>query len=228
MRNRPPLALPALLMILLLSPLAQLHAEPPETALCHVCRVHEGEAHPEPVEASATFEGETYHFCSVECRDEFLVDPLAYVPPVFPRPLPAFEVESLDGSAVASKAFEGRVTLLDFWATWCPPCLTAMPKLDALHARLAERGFQVVGISIDEGSEGEKKARKMVEKRGLDYPLYFDTQETPAWAALHVRSVPAMFLVDAQGSIVAQWSGHVDLDEVTERVEALLPPAEAR
>jgi glutathione peroxidase-family protein len=43
-----------------------------------------------------------------------------------------------------------------------------------------------------------------------------------------VRSVPAMFLVDAQGSIVAQWSGEVDLDQVTERVEALLPPAEAR
>lgn len=205
-----------------LAGLVPLQAETPDKALCHVCRVHEGEAEPEPVKASAVFEDETYHFCSETCRDKFLEDPLAYVPPVFPRPLPSFEVESFAGDTVSSETFGGRVTLLDFWATWCPPCLETMPKLDKLHARLADRGFQVAGISIDEGEDGAKKAHRFVEKRGFEYPMHMDGGELPAWAALHVRAVPTMFLVDAQGQIVAQWSGHVDMDDVTRKVEAVL------
>lgn len=212
----------AFLFLLLPAPPAAA-ADPPEKAICSVCRVHEGETEEEEVLATAELEGETFGFCSEECRDKFLEDPLAYLTPVFPRPLPAFEVESLAGAATESSAWAGKLTLLDFWATWCPPCLTAMPKLDALHRRLGERGFQVVGISIDEGEGGAKKARKYVEKNDVGYPMFLDVSErSPAWAALHVRSVPAMFLVDEEGRIVAQWLGHVPFDEVVEQVEARL------
>lgn len=219
------------ILLALFVPFAALQAEPPESpdrALCHVCRVHDGETELEPVQASAVFEDETYHFCSEGCRDKFLEDPVAYLPPVFPRPLPEFRVESFEGSVVASKDFEGRVTLLDFWATWCPPCVETMPRLDALHERLAGQGFQVVGISIDEGDEGAKKAQRFFEKRGFAYPVYHDATERPAWAALHVRAVPTMFLVDAEGRIVDQWSGHVEMDEVTRRVEQVVGSTEAR
>ncbi len=197
--------------------------EPPAKALCPVCRVHEGESELEEVEASAVYRGQTFHFCSERCRDLFHQDPEAYLPPVLPRPAPAFTVLGLDGGGeVDSRALAGRLTLLDFWATWCQPCIAAMPELDALHRRHGPRGFSVVGISIDEGEKAEAKAKKMVRRRGVTYPVYLDATAQPAWAAFHVRAIPAMFLLDAEGRVVAQWSGRIDLGEVEAAVVARL------
>jgi peroxiredoxin len=94
-----------------------------------------------------------------------------------------------------------------------------MPDLQRLHQRHAAKGFSVVGISIDEEHD---KAKKFTEKKKLGYPVYLDATKTPAWSTFHVRSIPAVFLVDSQGRIVQQWLGKVDMQEVEKAVAKLV------
>ena len=134
--------------------------------------------------------------------------------------LKAFTVKTLDGKEVPFKSFaSGKPVLVDFWATWCAPCVSAMPELQKLHQRHAAKGFSVVGISID---EEQRKARKFAEKKKLAYPVYLDATKTPAWSVFHVRVIPAVFLVDAEGRIVQQWLGKVDMNEVEQAVAKLV------
>ena len=68
-----------------------------------------------------------------------------------PRPMPAFELEALDGSRFSSKELAGKVALVDLWATWCKPCLAEIPHWNELHERYGKRGFTVLGITIQSG-----------------------------------------------------------------------------
>ncbi|MEM7052189.1 MAG: redoxin domain-containing protein [Acidobacteriota bacterium] len=196
-------------------------AEDGGRALCPVCRVHEGETKVESVVASAEFEGQWYGFCSEGCRDTFLHAPVSYLPPVFPRPAPAFAVLGLDGSEVSSESYRGKVLLVDFWATWCPPCVKDLPSLTRLHERYADDGLVVVSISIDEGEDAERKVAKMVKRRKARHPVFLDAT-TSAWVDYQVRVVPTQFLVDRAGQIVAQWSGKVELEAVEAEIVRLL------
>lgn len=194
--------------------------EKPDKALCPVCATH-GEGELEKVKAEAEHDGKAYYFCSEGCKKEFIADTAAYLPPVFPRPAPSFVVETLDGSDVASD-FVGKVTLVDFWATWCKPCEKIMPELQQLSEKYGDKGLQVMGISIDEGEDRASKVSKYLKKRGISYAVYSDAKKTPAWHAYRVKAVPAMFLVDSEGQIVAEWRGKVDHERLTKEIDRLL------
>jgi thiol-disulfide isomerase/thioredoxin len=203
-------------------PTARGLAGTPATAICVVCQVKEGSTEPEPVKASRTHQGKTYGFCSEKCAKEFDADPAAYLPPELPRPAPAFAVRDFDGVTFSNQSLAGKVVLVDFWATWCVPCHRAMPELQALHDRYANRGFTVVGISIDEEA-GPAKVKKFIKGRKLSYPIAMDSRESPAWAAFRVKAVPAAFLIDREGRVVAQWVGRAASGAEIERaLEGLL------
>src|SRR5262245_52067524 len=113
-------------------------AAAPAKALCPVCRVTEGAVEEEPVRAVRTHEGVEYGFCSEKCAKAFMADPAAYVPPVFPRPAPAFSLVDLKGKPISNQSLRGGVVLIDFWATWCAPCRRSMPEMQALHTKYAD------------------------------------------------------------------------------------------
>ena len=193
-----------------------------ETAICNVCRVHEGETEAEAVVATAEHGGRQYGFCSAACREKFVNDPFAYLPPVLPRPAPSFQALEFGGESFSPESLRGRWTLLDFWATWCQPCVDDLPKLTALHKRYAERGFAVVSVSIDEGRKAAKKVARMIKKRQAEHPVLLDSETAPAWYAYKVRVVPTQFLISPQGQIVAQWSGSIDLQAVEAEISRIL------
>jgi len=193
----------------------------PAKAVCHVCRVTEGNAEEEPVKAVRTYQGTEYGFCSDKCAKAFDADPAAYLPPEFPRPSPEFALTDLAGRAVSPAALKGNVVLLDFWATWCVPCRKVMPELQALHDKYAARGLSVVGISIDEG--GPAKVTKFVSSKKFTYRIAVDDGKKPAWDAFRVKAIPAAYLLDREGRIVAQWLGAPpDPKELERRVTELL------
>lgn len=198
-----------------------------EKMICPVCRVHEGETEPEEVVATLEHDGHVYGFCSEDCRDKFQEDPEVYLPPVFPRPAPSFEVRDLDGNNFSSDELRGRIVLLDFWATWCQPCVDDLPRLSRLHERYFDRGLTVVGLSTDEGADAVRKVKRMIRRRNASHPIYLDALESPAWAAYRVQVVPTQFLIDGDGQIVAQWSGRIDLEVVEAAIADLLAEGDA-
>ena len=187
----------------------------PEKAICTVCvtlHAHES-AEAEKVKAWSIHDGQHYYFCSENCRDKFDGDPVAYIPPVFPRPAPQFSAKKLNGEDLDWGQYHGQVVLVDFWATWCKPCIEMMPELQKLHDKYSSQGLTVLGISIDEDKDLAKKVGKFITKRKISYPIMLDVNENPAWEAFHVPAIPATYLIDPQGQIVAQWIGKFDYQQ---------------
>jgi len=125
---------------------------------------------------------------------------------------PDFELPALDGSRVRLSEHRGKnVVLIDFWATFCEPCLLAMPHLDELYKKYRDRGFVVLGVSID-GSGSAAKVRGEVQKLGVTFPILLD-QETQVVALYNPRtSAPYSVLIDRDGRIVKRREGYTTGD----------------
>lgn len=186
--------------------------------VCPVCALS-GESEPEEAAATREYNGATYSFCAERCVAAFDADPAAYV--FTPGPAPEITLVSTRGEPLPV-ATKGRITLVDFWATWCKPCKKTMPKLDALYREFSGRGVAVVGIATDTGEDREKKVKKFLDKNAVAYPVAVDREQSPAWEAYHVRVLSTIFLVDRTGNVVRRWTGEVDMEDVRRALEALL------
>lgn len=135
--------------------------------------------------------------------------------------VPAFRLPALGGKEVDLASLRGRVTVLNFWATWCPPCVAEMPSLERLHRALGEEGLAVVGISVD---EDEAALRRFVEQHKLGFPVLRDPGASVASGAYHTTGYPETFVVDGQGVLREHYVGPVEWDtpEVLERFRRLL------
>lgn len=189
----------------------------PRKAPCAVCAVKEG-AGPEAVKATATYQGKEYTFCSENCKTEFLKDPQAFIPLPLPRPAPAFSLKDLNGNTVSLADYKGKVVLVDFWATFCGPCLKAMPRLQKLHDAYSAQGFSLLGIATDE--EGAAKVAPVAAKTRVRYPILIS--DPNAWKNYGVTTLPALFLIDRKGQIVRQFGGATDHKTIEREVAALV------
>ncbi len=192
----------------------------PDKAPCFVC-IQKGENHgAEKVEATSTYEGKPYYFCSQACKELFDEDPLAYIPIDTPRPAPDFAVRTITGETAGLADYRGKWLLLDFWATWCKPCTKLMPEIEKVADHYDERGLAVLGVSIDENAE---KAFAWADKKNFDYLIAVDDPRAPTWAAYRVKVVPTAFLINPEGQIVARWMGKWDENELKRKLDAVLP-----
>ena len=190
--------------------------ELPKEAECTVCSTN-GESHgPEKPAAGVRYKGKSFYFCSTKEVSTFKSDPEAFVPPVLPRPAPKLSGTLLDGSSVNLDAYKGKVVLIDFWATWCKPCVDAMPHISKLAKEFGDKGFTVLGVSID---EEPNKVAPFVKKRKIEYPIVLDDKKTPSWQSFKVSGIPALFLVDREGQIIAQWRGKIKASDVEAAVK---------
>ncbi len=137
---------------------------------------------------------------------------------------PDFELPRLDGGTQRlSDHFGKDVVLIDFWATFCKPCLRSMPELDALYRAHKAQGFVVLGVSIDgPGSTAEVKAE--VTRLGVSFPILLD-QESRAISLYNPRaSAPFSVLIGRDGSVLTKREGYTTgaHDAVTRDIEAAL------
>ena len=184
-----------------------------DRAVCAVCGPREGAGF-EPVKATATYKGKQYFFCSLECKVEFLKNPDAFLITDEGKPAPDFRLKTFDGRAVSLDDYRGQVVLLDFWATYCSPCVAALPELQALHAKHGSRGFSVVGVTVDDRAALVQKATSRAK---VTYPILQATPEV--WNAYKVNALPALILVGRDGRILKRYGGEADKQAMLAEIE---------
>lgn len=121
--------------------------------------------------------------------------------------MPEFVLKSVvDGTDVDSRTFAGKVLLISFFATWCPPCIEEIPTFIDLHESYGKEGFAVIGLSVDQG--GPAIVAKLVEKKKINYPVLMADNETMENFG-GVYGVPVSFLVNMEGNVVKKYPGYV-------------------
>ncbi|MGE5336393.1 MAG: TlpA family protein disulfide reductase [Gemmatimonadota bacterium] len=138
--------------------------------------------------------------------------------PAAARPI---TLRALGGKPFALTELRGKVVLINFWATWCEPCIEELPSMQRLRDRLGTSNFEVVAVNYQ---EGEPRIRTFLQRVPLEFPIVRDTDGGVA-RAWNVRIFPTTFVVDAAQNIRYQLSGSLDWTspEVERRVRALLP-----
>jgi thiol-disulfide isomerase/thioredoxin len=139
---------------------------------------------------------------------------LPSLPPFFPLAFsadaavsskaPAWELSDTDGKPVKSSDFDGKVVILDFWATWCPPCKAEIPSFIELQKQYGEKGLVVVGVSLDE--RGPAVVKSFINQFGMNYPVVMgDAKIVQAFGG--IQAIPTTFIIDRRGEIVARHVG---------------------
>ncbi len=123
------------------------------------------------------------------------------------RPSPDFSLPDLEGKIVRLSDLRGKVLVLNFWATWCPPCVEEMPSLEKLHRHFQGRPFEVVAVSVD--AEGVEKVREFVKKGKLTFRVLHDRKKTTEHP-FGVRGLPISYVLDAKGRMMAGAIGAKD------------------
>lgn len=193
--------------------------------MCRVCAArstHGVAPEPEEVAGISTFGGRHYYFCSQECKDEFDASPAWWTPLELPTTVPEVDVRGLDGEVVPLLVGGERLTIIDFWATWCQPCKKTMRKLQRRYEKGDGGELNIVGLSIDRGDALER-VRRMVRRRRISYPIFLDDGESPAWEALKVYALPTMILVDRGGNVVWRFTGLDGDERLEEALETFAP-----
>ena len=125
------------------------------------------------------------------------------------HPIPAsnFYLRDLNGELVRLSDFRGKVVLLNFWATWCPPCRKEMPAMQQLYQAYKDKGLEIVAVSVDTASTGEVRA--FVEELGLTFPVLHD-RDSLVSRLYSNPGVPSSYLIDPQGKVAYRVLGEYD------------------
>jgi peroxiredoxin len=134
------------------------------------------------------------------------------------RMAPDFTRTDLSGRPLRLEQFRGRVVLLNFWATWCGPCIEEIPVFARWQRQYEAAGLQVLGVSMD---DDEAAVRRFAAKHAVPYPILMgDAKLGAAFGGIY--GLPQSLLIDAQGRIVFRKVGEMDLESLRGQIQALL------
>jgi cytochrome c biogenesis protein CcmG/thiol:disulfide interchange protein DsbE len=133
---------------------------------------------------------------------------------------PDFTVQTLDGQSVSLSDFKGKVVLVNFWATWCPPCVRETPRLVRVAETYKDQGLVVLGVNTTYQDDPEK-VRQFARDQGISYPVLLDA-EGVATEKYQSRLMPTTYLIDRNGKIVHTKVGEVDEATLMEQVQVML------
>jgi peroxiredoxin len=135
------------------------------------------------------------------------------------RKAPALALKDIRGRTVRLSDYKGRVVLLNFWATWCPPCRAEMPDLVKMQRRHAKQGLQVVGVTYP--PEKISRVRRFARRLGVNYPIALGKKRTKDLFA-QTDTLPLTIVIDREGQIRDTIEGILLPDEFEQKVKPLL------
>ena len=126
--------------------------------------------------------------------------------------MPEYTAMLLDGSKFDLATHRNKVVLLNLWATWCGPCRAEIPELEKMHADYGPKGFEVIGVSLDEG--GAETVKQFVDEQKMNYPIVLDPEGKIA-NVFQTSVLPTTALIDRQGRILWKHYGQVQTNDAT-------------
>ncbi len=120
---------------------------------------------------------------------------------------PDWQLSDVDGKPVKLSDFKGKVVILDFWATWCPPCRAEIPGFVILQKKYADKGFTVIGVSLDQ--QGPSVVKSFMRSFGMNYPVVMGTPKIVLDYG-GITAIPTTFVIDRQGNVVTAYQGAMD------------------
>ena len=134
-------------------------------------------------------------------------------------PAPAWRLQDLAGKPVSSDQFKGKVVVVDFWATWCPPCRAEIPGYTELQKKYGNDGLMIVGISLDQA--GPDVVKSFADKFGINYQLVMGDDAVVA-AFGGFQGIPTTFLIDRNGQIRDRKEGAEETSEYEKKIAAVM------
>jgi thiol-disulfide isomerase/thioredoxin len=132
---------------------------------------------------------------------------------------PGFALKSLSNKTVRLSEYNGKVVLLNFWATWCVPCKAEMPEMVRWQAQYKKQGLEIIGITYPPYKA--ENIRRLVKKLGVNYPIVFaDRKIARAYSVGEI--LPITIVIDRQGNIIDRILGIMDTEEFEQKVKPLL------
>ncbi len=137
-----------------------------------------------------------------------------------PAPAPAFTLPSRAGQSVSLESLQGKVVMLNFWASWCGPCRQEMPLLEQMHKRYSKQGFALLGVNVD-AETGD--AEKLLKGTPVSFPILFD-KESKVSELYNVNAMPSSVFIDRKGNVRYLHRGYKSGDEnaYLDQIRALL------
>lgn len=134
---------------------------------------------------------------------------------------PDFTLDDIQGNKVSLSALRGRVVLLEFWATWCPPCRDSVPEMNELYEKFKGKDFALLAISLDEGQSALSTVASFVKERGIAYTVLIDDGRVSS--DYGVTNIPTIFIVDKSGKIARKHVGLMpDMSKIlSKEIEAM-------
>ena len=133
-------------------------------------------------------------------------------------PAPLFSLNDINGKIWSLEELKGKVVLVNFWATWCPPCRAEMPELNAFYEAHKDESFVLVGISSGDTKE---QIEDFIQEYGLSFPMWQDPTSA-SLRAFHMDYLPNSFVIDPSGTVRLAWTGAISLETLETYVAPLL------
>ena len=135
---------------------------------------------------------------------------------------PHYQVQN--GKTLKLSDYRGKVVIIDFWATWCPPCRKGIPDLIKLKNEYKDKDVEIIGVSLDRVTRAGKTAEDVVpfiEKMGINYPIVWGTLQTPQTFG-RVQAIPTTFFLDKNGKVRKKIEGLADIRTLEGEIDFLL------
>ncbi len=119
------------------------------------------------------------------------------------KTFPDFDEKDMDGKPLSVANFKGKIVLVDFWATWCGPCVAELPNVIATYGKYHDKGFEVIGISLDQEKD---KLTGFIKEKKVPWAQYFDGKgwQSKLGQKYGINSIPATYLIDKEGKIIGK------------------------